>query len=384
MAGEGTKVGEVYVEIKAQGAENVAKEVQKAQQMASAPGGFTQLPAWAGSAGANSTMTDGGGPAAQIKAIGEAATAAAPAIGNASDKVQTLKERLKSTVQGLSDARQGIAAVASATLGWISTLTLVALPITMVINYLHEKRKATLEASKAIGDLNEGWQDYIRSINDPAFDATESKLNEINKRLNEQKKSLDEQGQKAGWSNQRIAAEQRAAEEEAQQARDKVRADYEEKARQRKATEEKKAYEKLQAETIAMEVAAEDEEASAIDRLNNERFRKHAELIAKQEATDDEAEKRQYQRQIEAVDRIYDKKVEAEQRAQGERERSEKEAADRQIKQAEESARRQAQAIGEAYTKATEDIMANFANQQSQSIEELAQYVKLIAEGVGR
>ena len=251
-------------------------------------------------------------------------------------------------------------------------------------NYLHEKRKATLEATKAIGDLTASWQEYVAGITNPAFDATESKIAEINKRLEEQKKQLDVSGKAAGWSDSRIGEEQKRAEIEAQEARDKVIADYEEKARLRKAKEDKEAYEKLRAETVALEIAAEEEELSAIDRLNNERFRKHAELLDKQAATDDDAEKQLYQRQIESVDRLYDKKVEAEQRAIGEREAAARKSADEEVKRATETAERIAQAQVNAFSQARASIMASWQNQQSSSFQEMISYLRIIADQTGR
>lgn len=386
MAGEGTKVGEVYVEIKATGAENVAKEVQKAQTMATAPSGFMQIPSWAGSAGANSTMTMGGGgsPAEQIRAVEQAATAAAPALENAGQKVVSLKDRLKASVQGLTEARQGINAIAGATLGWISTLSLVALPITMVVNYLHEKRKAALDASRALGDLTEGWQEYMKSITDPTMDEAERKIGEINKRLEDQVKQIDELGSKAGRSSSEIGADVASARADAQVARDKVRADAAEKQRQDEAKKEKAAYEKILQETRTLEMQAEDERLSDVDRVNAERFRKMGDLEDRLSRAEDEETQAAIQRQIDAINQIYDYKVQKVQAAEATSLEAERKANEQRL----EAAREQAQQVAQLYVNAANQsrsaIQAAFGGGTSSLLSEMVAKLNIIANSIQR
>lgn len=397
MAGEGNKVGEVYVEIKATGAENVAKEVQKAQAMATAPGGFTQLPAWAGSAGANSTMTGGGGFSPQIKTI-SATTAAlteqtgavkAAAVANEVAAAAAIKhdggikgmgQSLKAAVLPLNTLRQGVMSVASSFIGWGTVIAVVTGALSVGIDKLGEWGRVLDELIKKQDDVAKSNREMADQItNGPGFDV-DKKMEALKKGNAEEIKLLEERLKKEGWTKEAVAraVSQRRKELDAEEA--KAQESTQNEANRKAGEVEIKEYESVKARRIEMENEAGLAQLDGAAKVAEQGRLDIEKLEAEKRKQQDETIRAEYDGMIEAQGKINAAKL-ADATAL---EQKQKEAAEKQAQHAQDVARRSAQAIGEAYSKATADIMANFANQQSQSIEELAQYVKLIAEGVGR
>lgn len=389
MSDQGNQVGQVNIKVNATGVEEtnrkideVAARAQKAAASVNGIGGFSAGPGM--SMGAVNGPGGGGSSSEVSSSFSQAAEVASSAADKAAPKVDSLKSKMRSAVSGLLDARSAVQTLSAATFGWISTLGLVVAPIALVINYLHEKRKAALDASKALGDLTEGWQEYMKSITDPAMDEAERKIGEINKRLEDQVKQIDELGSKAGRSSSQIGADVAAARADAQVARDKVRADAAEKQRQDEAKKEITGYEKLLDETRALETQAEDERLSDVERVNAERFRKMGELEDRLSRAEDEATQAAIQRQIDATNQIYDYKVQKVQEGEARAMEAERKANEQRLEQAREQAQQVSQLYINAANQSRSAIQAAFGGGTSALLTEMIAKLNIIATAAQR
>lgn len=404
MAGDGNKVGEVYVEIKATGAENVAKEVQKAQAMATAPGGFTQLPAWAGNAGASSTMTGGGGAAA-IKETTSAVTQHADAVGKADTATKKYTESKKSLRQEMVGLRQNI-------MGTVSIIGAFATAIGAGIQGLIGFKNAARDVSNELRSIDEGFKvtttaglsnfqtltiaanDYYKNVQERIDLERESGTELLNAFLSNSKIRADIT---ADGLKVQIADSDMLALKEQQNAAtlkknlelinigEQARLDLlKEQASFKESAKYLGNFNKEAEATIEAQRKVELAQLEGAAKIRKQRDFDIEDLQKKKAASDDQDIRDLLDKQIKAREELAAVEVGAAQKTQDEIDRIKREGDARALEQAKQAANAQAQAISEAYTKATADIMANFANQQSQSIEELAQYVKLIAEGVGR
>jgi len=425
MAGDGTKVGEVYVEIKATGADNVAKEVQKAQQMAAAPGGFTSMPAWAGSAGANSTMVGGGGPAAIKETTAAVKEQAAAVAGPMTDAVNKADAATKKYAESKKSLRQEVVALRQNLLGTFGVIGAFAGAIgTVVSGFINARnagaalntelknlestskikldfglsqaeeslRTARAEISKnrdAVNEANTGTEAFgqrmiaaLSTANNAGqiatgtFTALKTIYEEANgtfaDTLDTTIKKLELDNEELNVVNRIIAAEKNRTEL------------MKEQASVREATKYLSDFNKEADATIAAQRKVELAELEGVARIRKQRDFDIEDLQKKKWATDDADIRRLLDMQIKSREELADAEIRIAKKSEDEKEQLKKDAADRALEQAKKAAETQAKAISEAYSKATENIMANFANAQSQSIEELGQYVKLIAEGVGR
>lgn len=421
MAGEGNKVGEVYVEIKATGAENVAKEVQKAQQMATAHGGFTSMPSWAGNVGANSTMTGGGGPAvikettAAIKEHVEAVEKLKPANNGAGDAakknaggLKELSNNIKEAIAPVNALRQGFLQLIGAVAGWGAAFGILVTAGAAFDRWLGETQKKIQEYQKSIAELDLDQRGLAKStqemLNDDGYGKGpyEERLQKFQELQTKQKdlndKFLNDRDDKErliGTSKEQRDKwrERDFTEFSKQQADDlakyKEKLDNELKSEQSKAKSEKDQKETAAFnDTVAKRKAAENEAVlAALDgaaRINEQGRQEVEALEAEKLKQQDETIREEYDLWIAATKRKYEALGAAQAEADQKKYEADKAAEARELKRIEDAANTQAKAISEAYTKANADIMANFANAQSQSIEELGQYVKLIAEQVGR
>lgn len=389
MSDQGNQIGQVNVKVNASGVEEtnrkldeVAAHAKRTAASVNGIGGFSAGPGM--SMGGISGPGGDGSSSAVSSGFAQAADVASSAADKAAPKVDSLKNKMKSAVGGLLDARAAVQTLSAATFGWISTIGLVAAPIALVINYLHEKRKAALDASRALGDLTEGWQEYMKSITDPAMDEAERKIGEINKRLEDQVKQIDELGSKAGRSSSEIGADVASARADAQIARDKVRADAAEKQRQGEAKKEIDGYNKLLEETRALEMQAEDERLSDVDRVNAERFRKMGELESRLSRAEDEETQAAIQRQIDAINQIYDYKVQKVQASESTALEAERKANEQRL----EAAREQAQQVAQLYVNAANQsrsaIQAAFGGGTSSLLSEMIAKLNIIANSIQR
>lgn len=423
MAGDGNKVGEVYVEIKATGAENVAKEVQKAQAMATAPaltlsgsgGAARLLGAAANTAGgglgfsATSPMADVSAWAAVTQETNKATAAAVnfgeKAAGAGSKSVNALQQA-KAAVSSIAGSAgfgpiPGIIARISALLGPIGlAVTTLTGGVLLFAGAWLKARENAARAREEIGRIQLEFDKFADSLARPASDFAKT-IASIEAEATKAKDNLFEQYKKEEgvfgdtaqayerYQNERnkidtksdLLIRQLQQKRNADAITDSVESDA--KAEQKKfENKEKNADRERQLEKALADEVVEMKQRALLEGLDPAaaaRVEGEAAIAAVRERLigTQNLEKQMLEELLRATIEFYGKK-----------ERAASESADKikqdEIKKAQESANIQAKAISEAYSKATADIMANFANQQSQSMEEMVQYLQLIAEGAGR
>lgn len=426
MADGGNKVGEVFVEIKATGGDSIAKEVQKGQAEAAAiaqtplllsgSGGASRLlGAAANTAGgglgysATSPMDDVSAWAAVTQETNKATAAAVnfgeKAAGAGAKSVNALQQA-KAAVSSIAGSAgfgpiPGIIARISALLGPIGlAVTTLTGGVLLFAGAWLKARENAARAREEIGRIQLEFDKFADSLARPASDFAKT-IATIEEEATKAKNNLFEQYKKEEgvfgdtarayerYQNERnkidtksdLLIRQLQQKRNADAIADSVESDA--KAEQKKFENKEKSVNRerdlenaLVAEVTAMKQRAALEGLSPVEAARAEGEAAIGAIRERMVGTK-ELEKQLLEELLQSTTEYYAKK-----------EKVASESADKirqdEIKKAQESARIQAQAVGEAYSKATADIMANFANQQSQSIDELAQIVKLIAEGVGR
>lgn len=417
MAGEGTKVGEVYVEIKATGADNVAKEVQKAQQMAAAP-----TLALKGNPLANAAAATAGGTIGRTNAIADVqswaeltteTTRTAAAVNKVGE--EAAKATAKAS-QGLQQAKAAVSSLAGSAgfgpiPGIIARISALLGPIGLAVTTLTggvllfagawlKARENAARAAEEINRIQIAFDKFSDSLVRPMSDfaktvkSVEDEARAAQDKLFEQYKKEEsifgdsEKAYERYWNERnKIEAKASLTIRQLQQQRnqdslnDSIEAD-DKRAQKRYESVEKSVERERSLENALVEEVATMKQRAALEGLDpasaaRAEGKAAIEAIQERMVLTKGLEKQLLDELLQATSEFYTKKEQAAAASADKIKQDE-------IKKAQESANIQAKAISEAYSKATENIMANFANQQSQSLEEAVQFIKLIAEGVGR
>lgn len=406
MAGGGEEVGKVFVTIEAQGAENVAKEINRAKAMASIPvSGFTQMPAWAGNAGSSSTMTMGGGGAGPIKATTDAFKEQARVLGS------DLPQSYKKTESAAKTLRQELVSVRQGIFGTVSIIGTFVTGIVAAIQGMIGFKNAARDVSDSLRDINEGLN-ITTTAGQSDFDTLTKSAQKYHEQI---KRGIDIERESstellnALLSNSEIRADITAdglkvqiadsdmlALKEAQN-NSALKEDLEdintletnrlalakERVSFKESSDYLKEFNKEVEATIAAQRKAELSELDGAARIRKQRDFDIEDLQKKKSVTEDNDTRELIDKQIAAREQIAAADIRIADKTQQEKDTAAREAADREIQRAQEVAQRSAAAFVDAWQSAQRSLLDSNAG-TSKSMLQLLTKVDNIARSLGR